>query len=308
MNDPNVSTPLRILLAVDGSSHAQAAVSLLAHIAWPVETSTRVLAVTPEFVSVGSSGRGGRYRPNLKAANIYEWDRTASQTLAWQVAALLRTRRLNAEAEVYAGQPTPVILTRAEELLADLIVVGAKGHNAADDSRLGSTAERLVEDPHRSVLIARRTEHIRPLKTILVVNDLAAARRAIDFLCMLSPSNWARVTVVSLALEPAIVSVAGAGSHTTPDHKSHFAGAAPPPPVETCALEAVHRLHECRAQGEIALRSGPPADEILAVTQAKRANLVVIGSSTEPQAEPPGWNEVVRRVVRDAPASVMVVR
>ena len=307
MDKSNISAPLRILLAIDGSSHAQAAVSLLTHIAWPVETSTRVLAVTPEFLSVGSSGLGGRYRPDSRATNIYEWDRSASQILASQVTARLQTRRLKAEAEVYAGQPTSVILTRAEELLADLIVVGAKGHHAPNDVCLGSTAERLADDPHRSVLIARPNEHIRPLRTILVVNDLAAARRAIQFLCGLSPSNWARVTVVSLALEPAILSVA-AGSHIVPNYEPHLIGLASPLLAETYALEAVHRLHECSAQGEIVLRSGPPADEILAVAQAKKANLIVIGSSIEPQAELSGWNEVVRQVVRDAPSSVMVVR
>ena len=53
---PNSNAALKILLAVDGSSHSAAAASLLTHITWPVGTSAQVLAVAPERLPLVSPG------------------------------------------------------------------------------------------------------------------------------------------------------------------------------------------------------------------------------------------------------------
>jgi hypothetical protein len=53
MNKNKSAAPLNILLAIDGSKHSAAAVTLTVEIGWPVGTSVYVLAVVPERVPLG---------------------------------------------------------------------------------------------------------------------------------------------------------------------------------------------------------------------------------------------------------------
>ena len=56
---------------------------------------------------------------------------------------------------VVEGRPDQVILTKAEELACDLIVVGAYGHSRIREMILGSTTQNLVARAHCPVLLVR---------------------------------------------------------------------------------------------------------------------------------------------------------
>lgn len=56
---------------------------------------------------------------------------------------------------VVEGRPDQVILTKAEELGCDLIVVGAYGHSRIREMILGSTTQNLVARAHCPVLLVR---------------------------------------------------------------------------------------------------------------------------------------------------------
>lgn len=56
---------------------------------------------------------------------------------------------------VVKGRPAQVILTQAEELGCDLIVVGAYGHSRIREMILGSTTHNLVARSHYPVLLVR---------------------------------------------------------------------------------------------------------------------------------------------------------
>jgi len=296
---PKFDFPQKILLAIDGSLFAAAAVNLLTHIAWPVGTVTRVLAVASERPPFPDLSPLSRRAADKTIIGIHPWDRTTLQTLTAQVVKRLRAAHLNVEAEVFAGQPGPMILERAEKLATNLIVVGAKGLNASDAVRLGSTAERLAYESGYSVLIARPTEHIRPLSIVLVIDDLVAARQACEFLCTLSLPDWAQVTVVSVIQD----------SVTMPAYRQmSAAGWSTPFEAEARAAEVVDRLHQSGAQGRIAVRVGRPADEILAVARERDAALIVLGAGEQDRLEPHRLSSVVRKVIKDSPSSVLVVR
>jgi len=60
---------------------------------------------------------------------------------------------------VCEGKPYEEILREASERGADLIVIQGKEHTAADRLLLGSTASRVVDHAHCSVLVLRGSEY-----------------------------------------------------------------------------------------------------------------------------------------------------
>jgi nucleotide-binding universal stress UspA family protein len=305
MTISDFDSPLEILLAVDDSPYSAAAVELLTRITWPAGTSARVLAV------VNERGPLSPHLPNAmdQGPGIHSLDWIKAQTLVTHAAKRLHSRDLFIETEIYAGQPTPVILQRAEELLANLIVIGAKALNAPVHFRLGSTIESVAHRGNYSVLVARPGKYIRPLRTILAVDGSPQAQRAIEFLCTLSPANWARVTVLNV-FDEKVNLLAGLRSID----RQPTANPLPvtrqvrPCAAEACTVEVIKRLQECGARGEVAIRFGEPADEILSTAQKHHASLIVIGMHRQIYPEPFRLDDVAQKVIKNAACSVLVVR
>ena len=57
------------------------------------------------------------------------------------------------------GTPQALILSRAEEWFADLIIVGSHGQTSAADVLLGSVSDRIIRHAHCPVLIVRSGKH-----------------------------------------------------------------------------------------------------------------------------------------------------
>jgi len=68
---------------------------------------------------------------------------------------LVRDRRLTAQTHVRAGDARDVILQTAEELKADLIVMGTHGRRGISRALLGSVAEMVVRTSPIPVLTVR---------------------------------------------------------------------------------------------------------------------------------------------------------
>ena len=79
-----------------------------------------------------------------------ELERLVQQHLASNTSYRIMTRR---------GDPASVILTVAEELNVDLIVMPTHGHIGIDRMILGSVAERVVREAKRPVITIRPSSH-----------------------------------------------------------------------------------------------------------------------------------------------------
>ncbi len=55
--------------------------------------------------------------------------------------------------EVHHGEPAPMILTVADRISADLIILGSHSKGKLHYAFLGSVAEKILRKTHRSVLI-----------------------------------------------------------------------------------------------------------------------------------------------------------
>lgn len=296
---PGTHYPLKILLAVDGSQDAEAAVNLLSRITWPVGTLIHVLTSTPEPGSWVDSLVDLQSEVGQKFSHLYQQSWFGTKPLTRQAANSLHTNNIVVKTEIWQGSPISVILERAMELAAHLIVVGAKRFNAPSRALLGSTTARITNNPYvnYSILVARPSAQMQPLSVILVIDNMFEAWPAVEFLCALSLSNWARVTIVHVAQERAgvlagDVAVAGyASSSSMPLLRQD---------AEAEVANVLSRLHACGAQGWSSFRCGNLTDEILSAAQEQEADLIVIGASADIL--------LTQQVVATVPCSVLVVK
>ena len=190
---------LKVLLAVDGSDHSEAAVTLTAGITWPAGTIAHVLAVVSERWLLSGLSPEAQSVLVETLEGVRQADCAAAEWIVGHVSDRLQAYGLTVEAEFREGRPSEVILDRAAELAADLLVIGAKGLGAPGEFRLGSTAHKLAHYAECSVLVARPTERAQPVSIILAADGSIEAQRAAEFLYTLSFPDWAEVTVVSVA-------------------------------------------------------------------------------------------------------------
>jgi nucleotide-binding universal stress UspA family protein len=169
---------LMVLLAIDGSVHSEAAVKLTAGITFPAGTIAHVLAVVPERWLLSHLSWEAKRMLVETMDVVRQTDYAAADRLAMQVSNRLHTNDLTIDSEVCDGRPSEVILNRAVELAADLLVICAKGLSAPAEFQLGSSAHKLAHYAECSVLIARPIDHAQPSRIILAADGSVEAQRA----------------------------------------------------------------------------------------------------------------------------------
>jgi len=147
--------PVRLIVGLDGSSNAEAALDEIATRNWPAKSEVRVVivdqplepTVVGEFIPVVSQ--------TVDEGNSEESER--SRNLASAAATRLRAKGLRAEALVKIGDPKHELVKFAEEWRADCIFLGATGlTNLVERFLLGSVAGAVAARAHCSVEIVRK--------------------------------------------------------------------------------------------------------------------------------------------------------
>ena len=136
----------KILIAYDGSEGAKLALEKVAEIAKVAGTGIHMLAVgrIPEYAETVSEVEEAREQARGFYSKIME-----------EATANLKQGGLYAEVHVDFGKPADVILRVAEDLGADLVVMGTKPHSALRRRFLGATVDKVIDHAHCSVLVVR---------------------------------------------------------------------------------------------------------------------------------------------------------
>ncbi len=146
---------MKILLAVDGSPHSEAAVREVAQRPWPAGSQLRIISVvelpfvpTPEAWALPAT-----YYAELEKAGQEQaqaaLDKAVEQIRASQGGRLeITTARLN-------GQAKDMILDEAEQWGADLIMLGSHGYRGWQRFLLGSVSQAVAAHAKCSVEIVR---------------------------------------------------------------------------------------------------------------------------------------------------------
>jgi nucleotide-binding universal stress UspA family protein len=145
---------VKVLLAIDGSAHSEAAIAEVARRPWPADTQVLVLTVIhakaplmpdPSFV--------------LAAAHFQQIQQLHEEapTLVNRACQQLRRRApsLAVLTAIEEGVPKDIIVKVARGWGADLIVLGSHGYRRIRGILLGSVALGVLGEAPSSVLVAR---------------------------------------------------------------------------------------------------------------------------------------------------------
>ena len=147
--------PVRVIVGIDGSPNADAAVTEIAKRNWPEKSEFRTVVVNQplEPTVVGEVIPAIRRSVRECAAE----DSKEALQLARGAAQRLKEKGLRAEALVKEGDPKHVLVRLAEEWRADCIFLGATGlSNRLERFLLGSVAGAVAARAHCSVEIVRK--------------------------------------------------------------------------------------------------------------------------------------------------------
>lgn len=122
----------RLLLAVDGSRHSEAAAQAAARLSNHCPVPVSVVSVAAGESQVGE----------------------ATATLE-RIAGYLNQQGITPEREVLVGQPAMAIVDKAKRIAADLILLGSHGRSGMDRLLLGSVSERVIGFVDCPVLVVK---------------------------------------------------------------------------------------------------------------------------------------------------------
>ena len=135
-----------IVLAVDGSTHAEHATQVARDLA--ARLGSQVIVVYA-FEPVP------RYLGDEQAQAIAARGIAHGTEIAERAAEILRGAGINVEIDVLEGPAPEAILRVAEVRNADLIVMGSRGLNELGAILLGSVSHKVLQHAHCPVLIVR---------------------------------------------------------------------------------------------------------------------------------------------------------
>lgn len=184
---------MKVLIAYDGSSCADAALEDLRRAGLPREGEALVVSVGDVLVTPSSSIceiAGTALTSRRVTSAIAQVHAQASQALEEaQELATAASRRVQADfpgwevrAEALAGTPSWELIQRAERWKADLVVVGSQGRSALGRLFLGSVSKKVAAEARCSVRVARRGADKgdeAPPRIIIGVDGSPEAERAV---------------------------------------------------------------------------------------------------------------------------------
>lgn len=295
-------SPLRsIVCASDLSEGADEAIRQAGILSQAYGASLEVLYVT-------SSPDGGhpalahlRRHPRARAALEAARER-ARKELTSRVASLTGASSNEAKVLVAEGVPYAAIVQRADEVGADLIVVGSEGATGLGMQHLGEVAVRVVRHAHRSVLVARPGPGSGK---ILAATDFSdPSLPALTSAAEEARRRGASLTVVH-NVDPELDAFGPEVVATLLQLFSHDFMAEVGRGARDRLLEVLRRLG---VDGEAVITHGAASASILRLAEDLPADLVVVGNSGGTGLAGVLVGSVAERVVRWAPCSVLVVR
>ena len=282
---------LKILMADDGSQHAQSAVELIRDLSLLPKSRIMVLRVfTPGQIDA---------LPNLQIS----LDATRSR--------LLRTG-LMVESELLLGSPAEKIIEIAEERKSDLIVLGAKGLRATLGILLGGVAQQVVEYSPCPTLVVR-APYLGLHRVLLVVDgSLTSQRAARYFVKFPLPDN---VDVRVMHVLPPAQQPIGMEPHLDGWRYQQILDKADAVIMERQEKKGKALLERTRKlllhkgiDATPVLSHGDAATEIIDYAKANKIDLIVAGSRGLSQFK--GWwmGSVSRKLVHYSNCSALIVK
>lgn len=285
---------MKVLVATDGSKYGRWAIEWVARLPLVVKPVVRVLHV----VDVASLRAPFMIQPVIVGTERYiqqEVKRmeTVAKSAKVESKALLSSLGMRGTVTIERGGVASTI-TKHSSRGVGLLALGSRGLDALDRFMLGSISTHAIHHAACSVLIVK--EGPRPLKRIvLAIDGSTASDKAVRFLVrhMTPQQNGPEEQPVNVTVV-----------HAMPYLKYPEVRAAGKAIVQRYA----DKLAKAGYQVQEAPKLGKPAEEILEVAKAHRADLIVTGAKGLGAIGRALLGSVSTRVVQHSSCSVLVVR
>jgi nucleotide-binding universal stress UspA family protein len=293
---------MKILLALDGSPGSTQARDLVASIPWPEGTSLHLLTAyeIPATWFIEGGVAAGDWLSDAEDA----MRRQAESDLA-DMAAALDGRGWTVERRLVRGRAASAILAAGDELDADLIVLGSRGHGRFASILLGSVSAEVSQQAPRSVLVVRADR----VTKLLVATDGSASSGVIPAVL----GDWGSfrgVPAVALSVAPEdspmfdlLVRLYTFGNQSLEADRERIREL-----HRGYAATMAARLSNVGVKTEPEFRSGNPAREIIDAATEDQADLIITGSRYLHGLDQWLLGSVARSVLMHAQTSVLIIR
>ncbi|AKT38596.1 universal stress protein [Chondromyces crocatus] len=214
------------------------------------------------------------------------------------------------EPVVKVGSPAAEIAAHAREVEADLIVVGRGSGRSIRDAFLGSTAERIVREGQRPVLVVRLSPRASYRKPALALELDQAACDVITLLLQTLPSPCPPVAVVHAynapyqnLIYPSLSEEEGAG-YRNQCRQQAIQGVAK---LLAAAVDQVDDPEATEVPWKTYIRHGSPRDVIPKVVETANIDLLVLGTRGYAGIAHAFLGTVAGEVLREVGCDVLVV-
>lgn len=147
---------MKILLATDGTTHSQAALEAAVRFLFLDQDEIKIVSVVDMAVPMAIDLYGG-YLP--ASTEIEKAARENAEKVVEEaknkISEMITNKNVRISTETLFGSPESRIVETAEEINADLIIVGSHGYNRWERLLLGSVSDSVVHHAPCSVLVVR---------------------------------------------------------------------------------------------------------------------------------------------------------
>jgi nucleotide-binding universal stress UspA family protein len=287
---------MNIILAVDGSEHAQVALNLLKSLPLPAHSTVTVIAVAD--------------KPNSS-------QQVAQAQVLEKAGSLVKSPGLEINCTLLFGHPAHEIIQFADSNIPDLILMGAKGLRATFGILLGGVAQQVVEHADWPVLVTR-APYQGLNRVLLVLDGSPCSQNALAYLVEFPFPAETKILLMHVLPPPAseqemITTTWAAGTEgmmIQPEFREQLELAQKEEEelCESLLTEAQERCKDKYAQISKVVRRGDAATEILKYHSENPVDLIVAGSRGLSAIS--GWllGSVSRKLVHYASCSVLIVK
>lgn len=278
---------MKLLVPIDGSEHAKAAVDFVA-------SRTTLIGTHPEVellnVQLPVPPRAARMVGKQVVDAYYkeEADKILRPALA-----TLKKAGLAAGARFAVGHPSEQIAATADKGQVDLIVMGSAGHGALAGLMLGSVANGVLSRTTKPILLLRKKHSIRAdaLSVGIAIDGSKYGRAAVRYV-LRHPDlfgNQAKFTLIHVVPDFTAAVMPDMAGMALPAFTDEEIRAMQKKAFESAVAPARRLLAKGGVTADEVCLAGNPGDEISAYAKKNKLDLLVMGSH--------GWGGFKRAVL-----------